>query len=378
VTGQDPGASAMTLLERDAWLHPDPAITDVTHGYPEGLAPRWMRRHQEHPPAGFASVPPGEYEDVIHGWFSRFLDASGVVLVPSCTMAFAITAQAVMQQPGDEIIVIDTSYDSYPRLLAALGATVAWARRDQDGNPDPDSVRAGCTERTRAVVIVCPDNPLGTVVSPAVMDRLLRLCQERGLTLIADHCLAPVNPLRAHIPLLPRLAARRPVSWAALGDTGKMLGLAGTKLGVIACPGTLRSRIDAAASSWFALLPSYDLAVIAAIVSDPRFAPYLLELSGRIGAAFVRLREEIQPPLTVALPDAGPFALIDAGGAGLDDVRFASLLRDRYRVLAVPLSWFPSGEPGPETRVRVSLARDSTTITRLIAALSACAADLAP
>jgi aspartate/methionine/tyrosine aminotransferase len=385
--------SLMTLLERDAWLNPDPAVTDVTHGYLKGLTPAWMREYQvqpnpagkftgPHPPparewqldpraADFLDVPPGEYADVICGWFARFLGRSGIILAPSCTMAFVIAAQAVLEA-GDKVIVLDCSYDSWPTLLRALGARVVFARRAPDGQPDLKSISAACTRRTRAIVIVSPDNPLGVVCPPGVLDELLVLCAERDMTLITDHCLAPVNPMRAHVPLVPKLAARRPLPWIALADTGKILGLGGTKLGALACAPLLRQRVEAAASAWFFQLPAYDLVVIAAILGDPRFTAYRLELSARIAGNYLRLRET-QPPLTVAPLGAGPFALIDGAGLGLDDVTLTSLLRDRYRVLAVPVSWFPSGRPARETRVRVSLSRHPEVIERLAAALNALA-----
>lgn len=367
--------SAMTLLERDAYLGLVSAAVNVTSGYPEGLTPAWMRELQVCPPAGFLGVPPAEYEAVICGWFARFLGCGRITLAPSCTRAFAVALTAVAPGPGDEIVMVTTSYDSWPPLARASGARVTWAGRDQHGVPDPASVAAACTARTRAVVIVSPDNPLGTVCPAGVLAALGRLCRERGLTLIADHCLAGVSPLRARVPLLPQHAPEG-LDWIALADTGKILGLAGSKAGALAYPDRMRERIGDAASVWGFQHRQYDLAVIAAILGDPRFAPYLRELSDRIGAAFLRLREEVRPPLTVTLPGAGPFALMDAAGTGLDGEALATLLRERYSVLTVPVSWFPPQEGGPETRIRAALSRPAGTAGRLAAALNACAADV--
>src|SRR5262249_27068210 len=112
------GASLMTLLEQRCYLDRAAGDVNVTSGYPEGLGPQWMTDYQLHPPADFLDVPPGDYASVICGWFARFFGCGNISLVPSCTMAFAIAAQALTLSPGDEFVVIDTSYDSYPRLLA--------------------------------------------------------------------------------------------------------------------------------------------------------------------------------------------------------------------------------------------------------------------
>ncbi len=368
----------MTLLERNAYLDSGGAL-NVTSGYPQGLSPQWMADYQLHPPADFLDVPPGEYASVICAWFARFFGCGNISLVPSCTMAFAIAAQALTRSPGDEFIVIDASYDSYPRLLAAFGARVVYARRDADGNPDPESVLAACTARTRAVVIVCPDNPLGVVTPPAVMERLIAVCKERGLTLLADYCLAAVNPLGRQIPFVPKLASSSGLSWIALGDTSKILGLNGSKFGALMYPPQWRERLEAATSAWFFQHNQYDLAVVASILADSRFLPYLDQLSGQVGAAYAYLRDEVaQPPLAVPSLGAGCFALIDAAGLGLDDVSYARLLADRYSTLVVPLSWFPAGQPAvPETRIRVSLNRPGTVIGQLAAALNRSATTLA-
>jgi aspartate/methionine/tyrosine aminotransferase len=364
-------ASAMTLLERDCYLDRGPGDVNVTHGYPEGLSPRWIREYQEHLPRGWLDIPPADYVTAISRYFTRLLNVDEVRLTPTCTMAFTIAAQAVAR-PGDEVIVTDRSYDSWPALLRALGARVVFTRRAAGGAPDAADIAAACTARTRAVVIVSPDNPLGVVCSAEVLGQVAGVCRERGLTLIVDHCLAELNPYGRQIPLLPRVAGRG-LSWIAVADTGKLLGLNGSKVSALACSASWREAIGAAASAWFFQYSQYDLALLAAVLSDPRFAAYRLELSARIAAGHGYLRSQVPGPMHVGPVGAGCFALVDAAGLRLDDLTLASLLRDRYRVLTVPVSWFPSGRPARETRVRVSLSRRPDVIERLAAALNALA-----
>jgi N-succinyldiaminopimelate aminotransferase len=277
----------------------------------------------------------------------------------------------VIREPGDEVIVLDTSYDSYPVLLAALGAKVVYARRGAGGQPGAENIAAACTARTVAVVIVSPDNPLGVVCPREVLGQIAALCEQRDLTLIADHSLCEVNSGRRQIPLLPRLASTRRLSWIALSGTSKILGLDGSQLGALASSPDWRDAVAEAASPWFLRYSQYDLALLAAILSDPRFLPYRLQVSTQVAANHQYLRDRVRAPLTVGPLDAGSFCLIDAAGLGTDSVGYAALLRDRYRVLVVPVSWFPAAHRArPETRVRVALARPTSTIARLAAALN--------
>jgi len=385
----------MTLLERDHYLDRVPGdYVNLTHGYPEGLNPPWLRGYQLHPGRTWITgpdqarytgelranprpdwpdLPPATFTEVICGWFEVFFQVPVAALAPTCTLAFTIAAAALTGQRGDEVIVIDRSYDSWPVLLELLGASVVYARRTASGLPDLGSVAAACSGRTRAIVIVSPDNPLGVICPRDTLEQLITLCRERDITLLADHCLARLDPYRQGIPLLPHLArGRAGVSWIALGDTGKVLGLGGSKVAALACSPGWRDRLAAASSPFFFQLAQYDLAVIAAVLSDGRFSTR--GISDQIGARHRYLRQEVARPLAVPPVDAGCFGLVDAAGLDLDDVSFAALLKDRYRVLTVPVSWFPAGQATPETRVRVALARPWPVIRRLAEALNEVAA----
>jgi aspartate/methionine/tyrosine aminotransferase len=365
-----PRLSQLTRLERDAYVNRGGDL-DMTFGYPDSLAPGWFGNYQVRPRDDFLRVPPSKFIDIIGGYF-RALFGSEVFLAPTCSQAFGIAAAAVVR-PGDEAIVIDRSFEPWPIMLETLGARVVYARRTVAGLPDVDSVAAACTARTRAIVLVSPDNPLGVICPADVLEQLAALCKDRDLTLIIDHCLAEVNPYRRSIPLLPRLPAAADLSWIAVGDTGKLLfGLTGPKFGALAYSDGWREPVAAAASPWFFAYDQYGLATVAVILSDFRFPDYRERLSAQIAANHEYLAAHVRLPLTVGELGAGCFALVDALGTGLDGESFARRLA-RERVLVSPVSWFPSGTAGDETRVRVALSRPPATIGSLVAALNAAA-----
>jgi aspartate/methionine/tyrosine aminotransferase len=365
-----PRLSQLTRLERDAYMNRGGDL-DMTFGYPDDLAPGWFGNYLVRPQADFLRIPPSEFINVIGGHF-RSLFGSEVFLIPTCSMAFAIAASAVVQ-PGDEAIVIDRSYDSWPIMLETQGARVVYARRTAAGLPDVESVAAACTARTRAIVLVSPDNPLGVICPADVLEQIAALCKDRGLTLVIDHCLAEVNPYCRDIPLLPRLPAAADLSWIAVGDTGKLLlGLTGPKFGALAYSDSLREPVAAAASPWFFAYDQYSLAVLAAILSDSRFPSYREGICAGMAANHEYLAGHVRLPLTVSRLGAGCFALVDVKGTGLDGESFARRLA-RERVLVSPVSWFPSGTADDETRIRVALSRPPATIGSLVTALNAAA-----
>jgi len=90
--------------------------------------------------------------------------------------------------PGDEVLVPSPDY---PLWTAAVtlnsGTAVHYPCRTENGYvPDPNEVAALITERTRAIVIISPNNPTGAVYPKAVLAQLVALAEERGLVIFAD------------------------------------------------------------------------------------------------------------------------------------------------------------------------------------------------
>ena len=87
-----------------------------------------------------------------------------------------LTAVLALVHAGDEVIVLDPSYDSYdPNIRLAGAHPVHVALTPGTFGPDFDAIAAAITPRTRAMVINSPHNPSGTVWSRADMLRLAEL-----------------------------------------------------------------------------------------------------------------------------------------------------------------------------------------------------------
>jgi aspartate/methionine/tyrosine aminotransferase len=374
----------MTEIERDFYLgRVGDDVLDLASGYPPApMMPDWMTEHQLNRPADFLSRPAWEYMAVIRRYFEDWFSppSSGaplsgypdVHLTPTCTRAFEIAVRTLMRRHGDEFILVDRSFEPWPKLIRSFGARPVFVRRGVDGAADPDAIRAACTRRTRAVILVIPDNPWGTCPSPEAMAAITSLCRERHITLLADHALATVNPLRRHIPVVSReLEPVQGLSWLELGDTSKILGLEGSKFGAVVSSPGWRDRVEAIASEYYFQYSRQDLYEVASIMDDSRFRGWAsFGFGTRISHRLAWLRDELKDtPLTVHYGGAGSFALIDGAGLGLTDLKLTAVLQERYKILVLPVSCFPSGRPGCETSVRFALARPPGHLGQLIDAL---------
>ena len=94
---------------------------------------------------------------------------------------------------------------------------------------------AAAPPRTKAVLVVSPNNPTGSYVSAAELERLTAICRDRGWALIVDEVFADY-PLDEPAPLTD-LATRLDVLTFTLGGASKSLGLPQVKLGWVVVGG---------------------------------------------------------------------------------------------------------------------------------------------
>ena len=89
---------------------------------------------------------------------------------------------------GDEVAFQVPNYMQYRGLPRSLGAKVNafHLRIDQDWETDWEEFERAVNERTRLVYISNPNNPSGSVLSAAAMQRIVDRCEQTGAYLVAD------------------------------------------------------------------------------------------------------------------------------------------------------------------------------------------------
>ncbi|HET7538441.1 MAG TPA: aminotransferase class I/II-fold pyridoxal phosphate-dependent enzyme [Polyangiaceae bacterium] len=113
--------------------------------------------------------------------------ADDVLIGNGVSELIMITMRALLN-PGDEVLVPSPDYPLWTASVVIHGAkAVHYPCRPENGFvPDPEEVRALITEKTRALVIINPNNPTGAVYPEAVLKQLAALAEEHHLVLCAD------------------------------------------------------------------------------------------------------------------------------------------------------------------------------------------------
>lgn len=136
-------------------------------------------------------------------------------------------------EPGDHVIVHDPCYQSLREVVRAVGCQVTqWTADEQRGWAlDLDFLADNVKPNTKAIIVNCPHNPTGYLMSRQHQQQLVEIARQHRLMLFSDEVYRgleydPVDRLPAACDLYEHAVS--------LGVMSKTYGLAGLRIGWIA------------------------------------------------------------------------------------------------------------------------------------------------
>ena len=288
-------------------------------------------------------------------------DAGFEVVGAEGAQAAVALALLATVDPGDEVIVSDPGYFHLPSAVIACGGfPVGVAIGPASGHRlDPDAVAAAVTPRTRAVCVVDPVNPYGTVQSQDELRALAALADRHGLLLIHDVTHAPlvIDPAAA-FRSLPALELTD--NAVAVLSVSHCWGMAGARLGFLAgAPGLVRDclRVKAAVTRLNTSLVAQHGALAALADTD-----YLERAQDTIRANLAHLQDTLEAVDGLALaarPRRGLACAveIDQGGG---DGRWTTAQELMTALFARRVAVYPGdglGDNRAATTIRINLSR---------------------
>ena len=90
--------------------------------------------------------------------------------------------------PGDEVLIPTPNYSLWSNTILLCGAKPVYYRCDEasDWNPDVTDLRSKVTSKTRAMVIINPNNPTGALYSTDILNDMLNVAREHDLIVFSD------------------------------------------------------------------------------------------------------------------------------------------------------------------------------------------------
>ncbi|MEO7158229.1 MAG: aminotransferase class I/II-fold pyridoxal phosphate-dependent enzyme [Vicinamibacterales bacterium] len=110
------------------------------------------------------------------------------VLITSGTSEGIELALTAIVDEGEEVLVPSPTYPLYTAVLAKIGAQPAYYKTDHTNNwqPDLDHLKSLITAKTRALVVIDPNNPTGAIYPEATRRALIAIAEQHGLVVLAD------------------------------------------------------------------------------------------------------------------------------------------------------------------------------------------------
>jgi len=286
---------------------------------------------------------------------------SEITVTAGATQALT-TAILCCVHPGDEVVVIEPSYDSYVPAITLAGGVPVLVQMEAgaDGYTVPWSkVAAAVNGKTRLIVINTPHNPTGSVLRVADMDALADIVRGTDVLILSDEVYEHMvydGARHESVCRYPELAARAFV----VSSFGKTYHVTGWKVGYVAAPAALMAE--------FRKVHQYNVFTvntpmqhgIASYMADPK--PYL-----ELPAFYQRKRDLFRAGLK-----GSRFELLPADGTYFQCVRydkissqteaeFAEWLTTEIKVAAIPVSAFY--QQGKESGiVRFCFAKQDETL----------------
>jgi alanine-synthesizing transaminase len=166
------------------------------------------------------------------------VSADRIALTASTSDAYSLLFK-LLANAGDEVLVPRPSYPLFDHLtrLDLIAAKPYTLEYHGAWSIDVESIDRAITDRTRAILVVSPNNPTGSFLSAAELDQLAALCAPRDIAIIADEVFADYELEPGARTAAGRPLMRDDVLSFSLGGLSKTIGLPQVKLGWIAVGG---------------------------------------------------------------------------------------------------------------------------------------------
>jgi len=301
----------------------------------------------------------------VAAWHGHGVPADDVLLTTSSSEAYSWLFK-LLCDPGDEVLVPSPSYPLFEWLarLEGVSARTVPAYFHGRWHLDLDHLEHRVEDRTRALLVVNPNNPTGAFLARSEWHALTELCARRNLALIVDEVFSDYA-LEAAEDTLPTAleAADPPCPVFVLSGLSKIAALPQVKLGWLIARGVqarkLMEPLAFLADQYLSVSASAQLAAPALLLRAPEIQA---RIRARLRTNLAVLDAALRPhPRLSRLPVEGGWSVLLRRPAVDADETCALRLLQQGRVLVHPGHFFDL--PGDGYLV-LSLLTEETTFRR--------------
>lgn len=340
---------------------------NLSQGFPNFLVDSRLRTlfkeqidanvHQYAPMAGLPLLRQ-EIARKIDLHYQRQVNEQDLLVTAGATQAIFTTIQALVH-PGEEVVILDPSYDCYESPVLLSGAKPIRIPLNESFLPDWERIRSSVNHKTRLIIINNPHNPSGKVWSMEDFHELNALLNEYpNLWVLSDEVYEFITFEKKHISAhqIDGLKDRSII----VSSFGKTFHITGWKIGYLYAPEKVMTEIQKVHQFLVFCVNSPAQATL---------AHYLPEMDlHTLGSFYQHKRDTFRSKMANSrfelLPAEGSYFQVASYQAISDepDVDFCKRVTKEFGVASIPMSVF-NADLTDKKLIRFCYAKDDDTLT---------------
>ncbi|WP_091468926.1 methionine aminotransferase [Flavobacterium urocaniciphilum] len=269
--------------------------------------------------------------------YARKVNPNTEILITAGATQGIYTAINTFISHGDEVLILDPSYDSYePSVLVASGTPIRVSLND-DYTPNFNKIEAAISPKTKMIVVNNPHNPTGKVWKALDFENLETILEKHpDILVLSDEVYEYISFSQPHISFNTRDKLKHRTIIAS--SFGKSLHVTGWKVGYLIAPENLMQEMKKVHQFLVFSVNSFSQHVISQYLNIVDFS--------EISKMYLRKRDLFQSLLKESrfelLPcDGTYFQVVNYKSiSDINDVDFATALIQKHGVAAIPISVF--------------------------------------
>ncbi|MTT31326.1 aminotransferase [Terrilactibacillus sp. BCM23-1] len=329
-----------------SWNLREAAITSLEQGYTSYTANAGLMELRE------------EIAGYMQKQFSVSYDPeSEIIVTVGASQAIDIAFRAILN-PGDEVIIVEPCFVSYAPLVTMAGGVPIHVQtlKENDFKILPSQLEEVMTERTKAIMLCSPNNPTGTMLNKAELEKIAEIAVRHDLLVLSDEIYAELVYDEPYTSLASIEGMRERT--ILLNGFSKGFAMTGWRLGFVCAPEEITQGM--LKIHQYAIMCASTMAQYAGLegLKNGRENVEEMRKSYRQRRNFI-VQSLNEMGLTCHNPGGAFYAFPSIESTGLSSEEFAEELLKAEKVAVVPGNAF--GESG-EGHIRCSYA---TSLTQL-------------
>ena len=274
--------------------------------------------------------------------------------IPGVTMSDIYTGNGVSElinlcmqallDNGDEILIPAPDYPLWTATATLAGGNVVHYICDEQSEwyPDIDDIKSKITDKTKAIVIINPNNPTGSVMTRETMAKIAELAVKHDLLVISDDVYNTLLYAGEEAPCIASFPGMKERT-VIVNSFSKSYAMTGWRIGFVAAPAEIVDRMTKCQENFNACANAPGQYAATVALDHPELCEELRQVFERRRSILLDGLAKIDG-IRCNRPNGAFYVFADISSFGLSSVEFCNRLLDEQKVVCIPGSAF--GECG--------------------------------